>query len=175
MTTFNRVDPRKLILGNTYLVLEKTQNESIYLFKGKIETLINNKFDTNDEIVFSTISSLFVSNHKKNYSVYSFDATFYEYVHTKPKIQKDMEDRTLIDIMRNIIGDETFSHPLFHKKEKMNTDIQLVEINPTYDSYDTDESDESEEDESEEDDEDDDYRIKITDLPADLSDIINIE
>ena len=171
MTTFNRVDPKKLTLGKMYLVLEKTQNESIYLFKGKIEKLINNTFDTNDEIVFSTISSLFISNHKKNYSVYSFDAIFYEYIHTKQIIQKDMEDRTLIDIMRNIIGDETFTHPLFHKEEKLTiADVELVEINPTYESYDTDESeDESYEDSIEN------YRIKISDLPADLSDIINIE
>lgn len=171
MTTFNRVDPKKLTLGKMYLVLEKTQNESIYLFKGKIEKLINNTFDTNDEIVFSTISSLFISNHKKNYSVYSFDAIFYEYIHTKQIIQKDMEDRTLIDIMRNIIGDETFTHPLFHKEEKLTiADVELIEINPTYESYDTDESeDESYVDSIEN------YRIKISDLPADLSDIINIE
>ena len=41
MTTFNRVDPRKLTLGKTYLVLEKINDESIYLFKGKIEKLIS--------------------------------------------------------------------------------------------------------------------------------------
>ena len=178
MTSFNRIDPRKLTLGKTYLVLEKINDESIYLFKGKIEKLINNTFDINDEIIFSSISSIFVKNHKKNYSVYSFDALFFEYIHTKPKIQKNMEDRSLIDIMRNIIGDETFSHPLFHK-EKLNTDeIELVEINPTFDSYHTDESDDEEhEDEVEETQvEHDDYRIKITDLPADVSlDIINIE
>lgn len=173
MTTFNRVDPRKLILGKTYLVLEKLSDESIYVFKGKIEQVINNTIDINDEIIFSTISSIFIKTNKKNYSVYSLDALVFEYIHTKPKIQKNMEDRSLIDIMRNIIGDETFSHPLFHKEEKINMNLELVEINPTYDSYDTDEYDESDEVESE--DEDDDYRIKITDLPADLSDIINIE
>jgi len=182
MTRFYRIDPRKLILGETYLVLEKLNDESIYLFKGKIEKLINNTFDINDEIVFSTISSIFMENNKKNYSVYSLDALFFEYIHTKSKIQKNMEDRSLIDIMRNIIGDETFTHSLFHK-EKSNTlnidDIELIETIPVHESYYTDDSDES--DDSEEDEEDDqieynDYRIKITDLPSDVSlDIINIE
>lgn len=180
MTTLNRVDPRKLILGKTYLVLEKLSDESIYVFKGKIEKLINNTIDINDEIIFSTISSIFIKTNKKNYSVYSLDALIFEYIHTKPKIQKNMEDRSLIDIMRNIIGDETFSHPLFHKEEKLNMDLELVEINPTYDSYDTDESEEDEVESQEEEVESEeesiqDYRIKITDLPAYLSDIINIE
>jgi len=176
MTTFNHVDPRKLTLGKTYLVLEKIQNKSIYIFKGKIEKLINNTFDTNDEIVFSTISSIFMKNHKKNYSVYSFDATFYEYIHTKPKIQKNMEDRTLIDIMRNIIGDETFNYPLFHKESNVSNmaDIQLVEINPTYESYYTDESDD--EDEIDDDEDENEYRIKISNIIPDAElDIIIIE
>jgi hypothetical protein len=181
MTTFNRVDPRKLTLGKRYLVLEKIQNKSIYIFKGKIEKLIDNTFDTNDEIIFSTISSIFMKQHKKNYSVYSFDATFYEYIHTKPKIQKNMEDRSLIDIMRNIIGDETFTHPLFNKEEKLNmNDIELIETIPVHESYYTDSSED--EDEVEEaqveyqPQEYNNYRIKITDLPADVSlDIINIE
>lgn len=161
MTTLNRVAPRKLILGKTYLVLEKLSDESIYIFKGEIEQIINNTIDINDEIIFSTISSIFIKTNKKNYSVYSLDALFFEYIHTKPKIQKNMEDRSLIDIMRNIIGDETFSHPLFHKEEKLNmNDIELIETIPTYHSYDTDESDESEDNEDDEDSIED-YRTEL--------------
>jgi hypothetical protein len=115
MTSFLRVQSKNLKIGKKYLVKEEINAcDHIYLFRGKIEKIENDGFGLLGlKIYFTRISSLLISESIKNYSVYSSKCIFYEYDYTKKNIQKKMEERSLRDIMRNIIGDDTFIHYLF--------------------------------------------------------------
>lgn len=113
MTNFIRVEPKNLKIGNNYLVKNQHTIDYIYLFKGKIEKIDNSTSFLESKIYFSSISSLLISESIKNYSEYSSKCIFYEYSYKKKNIQKKMEERSLRDIMRHIIGDETFIHYLF--------------------------------------------------------------
>lgn len=137
MTSLRIVEPKHLKRDKKYLVITDGEYSDAYMFQGKIQKI---ERDSNIllgfKITFYSISSLLIRECIKNYVVHSEGTHFYEFISRKNHNYLMMETRSLRDIMRHIIGDESFNHYLFddtvpnifyQELEPLpkNTDIQL--------------------------------------------------
>ena len=88
----------------------------INTFHGKIRKIDYYKDIILFDKLYNTISGCIsrIDNFHKN------DVSIYEFINVKNNIQLCMEERSLKDIMQNIIGDKTFNHYLFHKENEVN-------------------------------------------------------
>ena len=125
MTRFKLIDVKDLVKGKKYLIIQQLNSEDsnfknsinslsfIDAFQGKFKD-IHKRSDKLVYVNFDNLSSV-ISGKPINCSRNAVMTTslFYEYIKRKDSLQLSMEERSLKDIMRNILGDDTFVHYLF--------------------------------------------------------------
>jgi hypothetical protein len=89
---FRRVHSSHLKPGKKYKICQHfSQHRGTYLYSiYNIHTFIN-------------------INGQRNFADYMYDATFYEPIFQKERIQTNMEERALQLILKNIVGDPSFT------------------------------------------------------------------
>jgi len=149
MTKFKSVEPKNLIEKKKYLTIEILENPnygySHHRLKGNITNLIYGSyidvlcgridhiyFDKNKnitEVCFYELVSVLTGKISSRTFLYITNTLFFECLTQKEIIQKNMEERNLRDIMRNIIGDDKFTHYLF-EDHAMNHQIEVISDTP---------------------------------------------
>ena len=155
MTRFKLIDVKDLVKGKKYLIIQQLTSEDsnfknilsfIDAFQGKFKD-IHKRSDKLVYVNFDKLSSI-ISGKPMNCSRNAVMSTalFYEYIKRKDSLQLAMEERSLKDIMRNILGDESFVHYLFEdccklelKYERMQESIEESNKYSNKDSYQLDE------------------------------------
>jgi hypothetical protein len=130
MTRFKLIDVKDLVKGKKYLIIQqmndKTDTNTLWMnaFQGKFK-----RFDTKDKLVYFDKLSSVISGNSINFyhSWVKNTALFYEYVKRKDTLQLSMEERSLKDIMRNILGDDTFVHYLFEDACKLELKYEKIQ------------------------------------------------
>jgi hypothetical protein len=130
MTRFKSIDVKDLVKGKKYLIIQQmndaTNTNTLWMnaFQGKFK-----RFDTKDKLVYFDKLSSVISGKPINCSRNAVmnTALFYEYMQEKENLQLSMEERSLKDIMRNIVGDETFVHYLFEDACKLELKYEKIQ------------------------------------------------
>jgi hypothetical protein len=136
MTRFKSIDVKDLVKGKKYLIIQqlnseysnfKNDNNSlsfIEAFQGKFKNI----HKINKLVYFDKLSSV-ISGKPINCSRNAVmnNALFYEYIKRKDSLQLSMEERSLKDIMRNILGDESFVHYLFEDCCKLEIKYEKIQ------------------------------------------------
>ena len=149
MTKFKILEPKDLMINKKYLIIEILEKPDFgYLhttLKGNpnnlnygnyIDTLcgiVKNIYYDKDkniiEVSFDKMNSILTGQISNRTFFYVSNTLFFEFLSKKESIQKNMEKRNLRDIMRNITGDDKFSHYLFDESlNKIKDQIELLEI-----------------------------------------------
>lgn len=128
MIHFEKIyDYHKIIEGNFYLIhnyeIYANGEKYIHMLKGKIKRKYNEVIIEEDNyehfVEFHKLYNLLGIERFGYKKINLFDCEVYTLISKKPQIQKNMEERSLRDILRKIIGDPTFSHYLFDCQIKM--------------------------------------------------------
>jgi hypothetical protein len=139
MTRFKLIDVKDLVKGKKYLIIQQLNSEDsnfknainslsfIDAFQGKFED-IHKRIDNLVYVNFDKLSSV-ISGKPINCArnAVTTTALFYEYIKKKDILQLSMEERSLKDIMRNILGDDTFVHYLFEDCCKLELKYEKIQ------------------------------------------------
>ena len=146
MIHFKEVTHYQIVSNKYYLIVseKKYANGTRYIdiMKGNAkDVIINNDRRYTSQVEFYTLYNMNGVIQKDLYI--NLELTnkplFYEFISKKKEIYKNMEERSLRDIIRNIIGDQTFNHYLFSDLNKTQIKCEVVEIDEILDTDDADE------------------------------------